>query len=670
MAYGFVAGFTTAVLFTIVAPWASFVVPSTAVFALIGTFGGLFPDIDQLEFWGPPCIRKYFTHKKTLHYLLGYFILGTLLFIIALENRQNSFWFLALACGSIGAGVHSFMDPFDGWRDDNPKQGIYEHLTRRWLPSLQLVVFAHMWEWVIQAFATIWFIAISAHLSQLFQPGWQVATEAYFAIWIVSALFDVHIRASDRQARELKLLAIKKEAKALTVSQSITTPPDVDCTTLDKKLMMGYQGWFGCTGDGSEADWWHWSLDGSIPDPSNLSVDMWPDTSDLSKDDLFETKLSNSSGPASLYSAYSSSVVDLHFKWMQKFQLDGVMLQRFVSELGNENAKRFRDKVISNVKSSAKTYGRAFCIMYDITGSTEDTFAQALKDDWRSLVDDGITESPPYLKHNGKPVLAIWGLGFTDRPGTAKQANDIITYFQTGALPKYQVTLLGGVPTCWRTPGVSGGDSKPDDPIIQPSDPTWLKVYTSFDVLSPWSVNRYSMNSSPTKMGADEFLRNIILMDKKFLDGLSGQNKKIDYMPVVFPGYSTKNQGRKDPNRILNEVPRLGGRFWWRQVYNAVDIAKCNMIYGAMFDEVNEGTAIYKLVADQKDLPQQAELVPLNVPGESPGNLQNDHYLWLAGETNSRLGNENKFTQNMPTRVELTPQPNWFSRVIPWLKPH
>jgi hypothetical protein len=69
----------------------------------------------------------------------------------------------------------------------------------------------------------------------------------------------------------------------------------------------------------------------------------------------------------------------------------------------------------------------------------------------------------------------------------------------------------------------------------------------------------------------------------------------------------------------------LGGRFWWRQLYNAVDIVKCNMTYGAMFDEVNEGTAIFKLAADEKDLPQQVELVPLNIPRESAGNLKSDH---------------------------------------------
>jgi hypothetical protein len=214
MAYGFVTGFTVAILFTVAAPWASFMLQYTAVFAIIGAFGGLIPDIDQLQFCGPTSLRKYFTHKKTLHYLFGYLVLTILLFITALELPQYSFWLVLLACGCIGAGVHSMMDPFDGYNDDHPEWGIYEHLTRRWLPSLRWVVFAHMWEWVIQAFAAIWFIAISAHLSRLLQPGWAWATEAYFAIWIVSALFDVHIRASDRQARELKLLAVQKDAQS------------------------------------------------------------------------------------------------------------------------------------------------------------------------------------------------------------------------------------------------------------------------------------------------------------------------------------------------------------------------------------------------------------------------------------------------------------------------
>lgn len=171
-AYGFVAAYSLALLFVIVVPSAyNAVIPMTAWFVLAGVFGGFFPDIDQLEFWGPQQIRKYFVHKKTFHYITGYFIATVILASLAAIYPQYLFWFLALACASFGAGVHSLMDPLDGWRDDHPEEGTYEHLSRKWIPSLRLVMFAGMWEWVIQAFAAIWFIAISANLSQLFLPG-------------------------------------------------------------------------------------------------------------------------------------------------------------------------------------------------------------------------------------------------------------------------------------------------------------------------------------------------------------------------------------------------------------------------------------------------------------------------------------------------------------------
>lgn len=211
MAFGFVSSYFLAVFFvTHVAGYAyPIVMPMTAIFVLVGLFGGLFPDVDQLEFWGPPWIRKYFVHKKTFHFLFGYFIATVLLLGLAVYETQFALWLLGLACASLGAGVHSAMDPFDGFRDSDQNQGIYEHVfLRRWIRSLNVVRFAHMWEWVVQAFATIWFIAISANLSQFIVPGWLVATGVYFVIWFISAVFDVHIRAKGRQAKELAITGI------------------------------------------------------------------------------------------------------------------------------------------------------------------------------------------------------------------------------------------------------------------------------------------------------------------------------------------------------------------------------------------------------------------------------------------------------------------------------
>jgi hypothetical protein len=78
-----------------------------------------------------------------------------------------------------------------------------------------------------------------------------------------------------------------------------------------------------------------------------------------------------------------------------------------------------------------------------------------------------------------------------------------------------------------------------------------------------------------------------------------------------------------------------------------------------MFDEVDEGTAMFKLVADKQGLPNEAQedLVYLNIDGE---NLRSDHYLWLANQGRQMLLGKTTLTPNMPTRDLLTPLPKWF----------
>jgi len=215
MAYGFVFAYLLALAFVFgVAPWTyPVVMPVTAWFALAGLVGGFFPDIDELESRGPVRIRKYFVHKKTLHYLSGYLIASLLFMVLTIFVTQYLILFLGLSCGCFAAWVHSIMDPLDGWRDDHPEQGIYEHVTRRWLPSLRLIMFAGMWEWVIQAAATIGFIAISANLSQLVLPGWVLATITYAIIWAISAGFDAFYRAPKRQPREFAMIRSFRGAK-------------------------------------------------------------------------------------------------------------------------------------------------------------------------------------------------------------------------------------------------------------------------------------------------------------------------------------------------------------------------------------------------------------------------------------------------------------------------
>ena len=98
------------------------------------------------------------------------------------------------------------------------------------------------------------------------------------------------------------------------------------------KLLMGYQGWFACPGDGSPSSRWvHW-FRSQNPIASDATVDFWPDVSELDPDELFSTSMTYPGGaPAKLYSAYNAKTVLRHFKWMRDNHLDGVFLQRFSS---------------------------------------------------------------------------------------------------------------------------------------------------------------------------------------------------------------------------------------------------------------------------------------------------------------------------------------------------
>ena len=115
-------------------------------------------------------------------------------------------------------------------------------------------------------------------------------------------------------------------------------------------------------------------------------------------------------------------------------------------------------------------------------------------------------------------------------------------------------------------------------------------------------------------------------------------------MPVIFPGFSWYNLMRGMNGSTLNQIPRIGGRFYWRQAYNAVS-AGCTMIYGAMFDEVDEGTAMFKLAPTPNELPVQGTWVPLNIDGET---LPSDWYLRLADKATRMLRGDIPLQSSMP----------------------
>jgi hypothetical protein len=403
-------------------------------------------------------------------------------------------------------------------------------------------------------------------------------------------------------------------ARTTPVQPAVTTraAPRVDATTLAHKLMFGYQGWFGCPDDGSQlARWEHWFRAGQSAGEPALRVDMWPDLSELPDTDRCPTPLALPDGrPAPLYSAYRAAAVDMHFRWMQEYGVPGVFLQRFTTGLAHDAVRDFRDTVARHVRNAAEANGRVFALMYDISGHRQETLVEDVKRDWIYLVDTlRITDSERYLRHNGRPLLAIWGFGFTDRAATPSQAAELIDFFKNNRDPRYRVTLFGGVPAGWRT---LTRDSGPDA--------AWAGVYRSFDIISPWTVGRFRDDA-----GVDRFYRDTVVPDLT-----EARAAGIEYMPVVFPGFSWRNMNR---DAAPNQIPRRGGRFWWRQVEQALGVGT-TMLYGAMFDEVDESTAMFKLATTAEEVPADASIVTLDADGEA---LPSDWYLQLSREAQLRL---------------------------------
>jgi hypothetical protein len=413
-------------------------------------------------------------------------------------------------------------------------------------------------------------------------------------------------------------LVVLTSAVALCAQNAMTAAPVavVDTAGLQQKMLVGYQGWFSTPTDGSSVKTWnHWFRG------TNLSpvVDMWPDVREYDTDELFATPLTLPDGsPAKVFSSFKEKTVVRHFRWMQEAGIDGALLQRFVRAIQDPRFFEARNQVTRNVIKGAETHGRVFAIEYDFSVAD----AELLKKDWIFLVDTlRVTASPRYLRHRERPLLAIWGFGFKDRNGTAAQAQALIDWFRKDAPEKYRATIMGGVPEGWRT---GTGSSHPE--------PAWAKVYRSLDVISPWAVGRFADNA-----GADRFNQNFIVPDL-----LETKRLGIDYLPVVFPGFSWKNL----KNGRVNQIPRNGGRFYWNQIHNAIT-SGATMLKTAMFDEVDEGTAIFKVSESKASAPVEFPMVNLNADGET---LPSDWYLRVAAAAAQVLKKEIKPTKDLPLR--------------------
>lgn len=369
-------------------------------------------------------------------------------------------------------------------------------------------------------------------------------------------------------------------------------------------VMAGYQGWFNAQGDGENRGWYHYERKGRFR-PGFCTIDLWPEVSEYS--DLYETEFYYDDGTrASVFSSADATTTDTHFRWMKEYGLDGVFMQRFVAEISNPSGRNHFNNVLGNAMLAANKYSRAICVMYDLSGMPA-SGPEILLEDIAELAKDhhlfDHAANPSYLFHGGKPLVAVWGVGFNDhRRYGYEEALRIID-----GLHAMGFNVMLGVPTRWRSLTV---DTVPDKRLHE--------LICKCEIVMPWFVGRYNQKTYPK-------FHTLISEDLAWCE-----ERGIDYAPLCFPGFSWDNMYK--PGARSSLIPRNGGSFLRDQLSCCIENG-AKMIYIAMFDEIDEGTAIFKL----------AKKTPVSQPGSTfvqlDRDVEPDTYLKIVGEAAKRLKN-------------------------------
>lgn len=215
-----------------------------------------------------------------------------------------------------------------------------------------------------------------------------------------------------------------------------------------------------------------------------------------------------------------------------------------------------------------------------------------------------------------------------------------------------------------------------------------LKCYeiASMDVISPWLVGRFNTNAD-----FDHLFESVIAKDSAFT-----AERCQDYAPNVWPGFSWYNL--QHGATALNQIPRNAGAFWQYQ-FDAFTTTTSHMIsaqnmelstpadarantdsnntaiptiagkkrstlkmpypplfvYGAMFDEFDESTAMAKAAASEADLPAEGKFLHLSIDGVD---LPSDFYLQLAGDNTKQYQQKMKMGSSDGAVAHLSEERN------------
>ena len=133
------------------------------------------------------------------------------------------------------------------------------------------------------------------------------------------------------------------------------------------------------------------------------------------------------------------------------------------------------------MQDGANLHGRTWAMMYDLSGMQPGAIEKRVMEDWKLLVDRmKIREDRAYLHHEGKPVVAVWGVGFSDgRKYSLEECEPLLQSLKED--PEYgENTVKIGLSTHWRTLARDAVADKKLHGIVRLAD-----------IVSPWTVGRY-----------------------------------------------------------------------------------------------------------------------------------------------------------------------------------
>lgn len=400
----------------------------------------------------------------------------------------------------------------------------------------------------------------------------------------------------------------------------------VDATSLNNKVMAGYQGWFRTPGDGGDNRGWAHLFNKSLSYPA---FDSWPDMREYSADE--KSVVPGFHYPdgrrAYLYSAQNPKVVLRHFQWMEQYGIDGVWLSEFCSHFpggGQQADSAAVMTIMRNVRAAAKATGRTWAFMWDMSGfgakTPKSVLYHIIVDQWKKMVDEGVTSDPRYLHHAGRPVLLLWGF-FPGRPASQPAyMNPVLDFLQ--AKGKYQAAVVAGVDDRWRE-----GTADFQDMLMK------------MTALQPWSVGRRVIDSLTGYPVANT--------SKWAADIAKCKANNVIFMPVINPGTNVAGPPPVPPARPT--IPRRMGNYLWEQFAAASKTGVINAVFIAMFDEINEGTQIMKVTNHP----------PVQFPFLTYNGATSDYYLRLAGLGGKMLKNHIPVPEVMP--ISPFDQDTWYT---------